>query len=166
MKTLILVFGHTGVTKKAAEKLADLLENAEIAEQIPEDLGGYDNYVLGTNVHFGKLNKRFKKCVKKYGDIFRSANTFVYVVGVEVESSDKYIRLAKCVVPFAWDIRYVWGELNLQGATSFQRFFIGAYISGRKGDGLPKPRLLDKEIRSLSESICTRESDPHKVFGA
>lgn len=153
MKTLILAFGHTGVTKKAAERLAELIGDAEIVEEIPKEFGGYDNYVFGTNVHFGKLNKRFKKCVKKYDEILRTANTFVYVVGVEVESSEKYIRLAKDVVPFAGDVRYVWGELNMEGATSFQRFFIDCYISGRRGDGLPKPRLLDKEIRYLSESI-------------
>ena len=153
MKTLILAFGHTGVTKKAAEKLAELIGNAEIAEEIPKELGGYDNYVLGTNVHFGRLNKRFKKCVKNHAEVLRAANTFVYVVGVEVESSEKYINLAKDVVPFARDVRYVWGELNMEGATHFQRFFIDCYISGRRSDGLPKPRLLDKEIRYLSESI-------------
>ena len=154
MKTLILVFGHTGVTKKAAERLAELIENAEIMEGIPKELpDGYDNYVLGTNVHFGKLNKHFKKCVKKYGDVFYSANTYVYVVGVEVERSEKYIRLAKKTVPFASDVRYVWGGLNPEGATKFQRFFIEAYISGRRGDKLPQPRLLDKEIRKLSEKI-------------
>ena len=154
MRTLILVFGHTGVTRKAAERLAEFLEDAEIMEGIPDELpSGFDNYVLGTNVHFGKLNKHFKKCVKKYGEIFRFVNTYVYIVGVEVENSDKYIRLAKKVAPFAQDIRYVWGELNVEGTTKFQRFFIEAYISGRKGDNLPKPRLLDKEIRKLSENI-------------
>ena len=151
---MILTFGHTGVTRKAAERLAELLKNAEIMEGIPEEFpSGFDSYVLGTNVHFGRLNKQFKKCVKQYGEVFQLSNTFVYVVGVEVEKSEKYIRLAKKVVPYAWDVRYVWGELNAEGATSFQRFFIEAYRSGREGDGLPKPRLLDKEIRMLSESI-------------
>ena len=63
MRTLILSFGHTGVTRKAAERLAELIENAEIMDGIPEELpSGFDSYVLGTNVHFGRLNKQFKKC--------------------------------------------------------------------------------------------------------
>ena len=58
MKTLILPFGDTGVTRKAGEKLASLLPGAVVYnDKMPVE--GYDNYVLGTNVHFGKFNKKF-----------------------------------------------------------------------------------------------------------
>ena len=153
MKTLILAFGNTGVTRKAAERLAELLGGADIAEKPPKDLGGYDHYVIGTNVRFGKLNKRFRKFAKKKRAFLEELPVYLYVVGVEIERSEKYIELARRAIPSAREIRYVWGELNTEDVSSFERFFIKCYIDGRNDDHLPKPRLLDKELRALSESV-------------
>lgn len=154
-KTLIIPFGDLGVTQKAAEKLSAFLGegNAEIAKTPPKELLGYHNYVLGMNVRFGKLNKRFRKYVKRNLEALERLPVYLFVVGVEIENSKKYISLAKKALPSAREIRYVWGELNLEGASAFERFFIKCYIDGRRGDKLPKPRLLDKEIRGLADLI-------------
>ena len=150
MKIKIIACGDTGVTLKAGERLAKMLDGVEVIDGRSKkfDLDA-DIYVLGTNVHFGKFNKQFIKLVNKLKD----ARIFVYISGAEVEKNDFYIEKARSLLPDALDIRYVWGELSSAGKPFFKRFAIQSFIDGRKKDGLPKPQILDKELRYLKQSI-------------
>lgn len=155
MKILIVACGETGVTLKAAQKLA-LLVNADVSDGKMKDLSEYDAIVLGTNVRFGRLNKKFCKYAKKLK--ISDKKTFVFISGAEIEREEHYIELAREKLPSSIDIRYVWGELNANNVSGFKRYAVESFISGRKKDGLARPRLLDKEIAALSRSIneCTK----------
>lgn len=151
MSVLIVACGDTGVTLKAGNILAEMIGDAVVVDgKAKFDLSA-DTYVLGTNVHFGKFNKRFLKLAKRLSE--NNSKIYVYISGAEVERSRHYINLARDVIPNAEDIRYVWGELDPRGVSFFKRFAIDSFIDGRRKDGLPKPRLLDKELRALSQSV-------------
>ena len=150
MNIKVIAFGHTGVTLKAGQMLAKNLDGAEIIDgRTKFDLTDADAYVLGTNVHFGKFNKRFIKFIKK----IKGAKVFLYICGAEIERSGYYIDKAREILPDALDIKYVWGELNSNGQPFLRRFAIDSFIDGRKKDGLPRPQIMEKEILSLRQSI-------------
>ncbi len=153
VSTMIYAFTDTGTTKKAAEMLKDLLGGDALVEENPSRiLEGFSSYVLGTNVHFGRLNRRFRRFLKRWDETLRGANVCIFLVGARSEESEKYLALARKLAPYAAEIRFVWGELNRTG-NAFQRFFIDCLIEGRRDDKLPRPRLLEKELRALAETV-------------
>lgn len=149
MKTLIIVCGKTGVTYKAGNMLAKLIGDATVTDGKVKDVDGFDVYVLGTNVRFGKFNKRFLKLLPK----MQEAKLFVYICGAEIEREEYYIDCMRKLAPFAADIAYVWGELDPSKAKFFDKYAIESFIDGRRKDGLPRPRLLEKEIKALANKI-------------
>lgn len=151
MSVLIIACGDLGCTLKAGKKLGDLIGGAAYDGKEKRDLTGYDDIVLGTNIRFGKFNKRFYKYVRKLEKMDK--RVYVYICGAEVEKNDYYIDMMKKEVPFAKDIRFVWGELDSSKAKFFKKYAIESFIMGRKKDGLAKPRILDKEIREIANSI-------------
>ncbi len=149
MKIAIIPFGNLGCTSKAAEILRKEIENSEISDTLG------DISILGTNVRFGKFNKRFLKFVKK--NIAKSGSDskiFVYIVGAEIERADHYIDEMRKLLPTAVAIRYVWGTLETEGASRMEKFAIESFTDGRRKDGLPKPRLLEKELRALASEVA------------
>ncbi|MDE5566638.1 MAG: hypothetical protein K2I77_06595, partial [Anaeroplasmataceae bacterium] len=67
---LILYFGHTGTTKKAADLLAKHFNDVEVlegAKQLKLDYNKYEQVIVGSNIRAGKLNKEFLKWYKKEG---------------------------------------------------------------------------------------------------
>lgn len=154
MSVLIVACGNTGVTLKAAKILSTMIGAEAISAK--EKIIEADTYVLGTNVRFGKFNKKFLKLVKKL--IKKGKKIYVFICGAEIERSQYYIDKAYDTVPCAEEIKYVWGELNALDASKIDKFFIETFIDGRKKDGLPKPRLLTKEIRALADAIDKNEN--------
>ncbi|MDE7384867.1 MAG: flavodoxin domain-containing protein, partial [Anaeroplasmataceae bacterium] len=65
---LILYFGHTGTTEKAANLLANELNDVMVFNGVEKnkiDFSNYDTIIFGVNIHMGKLNKKFLKFYKK-----------------------------------------------------------------------------------------------------
>lgn len=158
MNVLIVACGDTGVTLKVATKLKQQLTGLSVDVVDGKDkieLAGYDEYVLGTNVHFGKFNKRFYKALKSLRKIAK--RPYVYICGAEIEKKDKFENAMAKEVPEAKCARFVWGELHSDVARGFKKFAIESFYRGRKDDGLPIPKLLDKEIKALSRQILESE---------
>lgn len=154
MNILIVACGDTGVTLKVAAKLKQLLVGASVDIVDGKDklnLSGYDEYVLGTNIHFGKFNKRFYKALKVLRKSGKSP--YVYISGAEIEKKESYEKSMTKEAPEAKCVRFVWGELHSDAVRGFKKFAIESFFKGRKDDGLPIPKLLDKEIKALARQI-------------
>lgn len=155
MKVLIIACGETGVTLKAAKKIKEALnDDVDVVDgKEVTTLANYDAYVLGTNVRFSKLNKRFIKLAKEAEKLGCDVKRYVYVCGAEIEKKDDMKAAAKKAAPWADEVFYVWGELHTDGLRFFKKYAVESFIQGRKKDGLPSPRILDKEIRALARRI-------------
>lgn len=151
MSVLIIACGDLGCTLKVGKRLEELVGGKTIDGKESRDLSDFDDIVLGTNIRFGKFNKRFYKYVRKLKKTDK--RVYIYICGAEIEKSEQYIEYMRQEVPFAKDVRFVWGELDSSKAKFFKKYAIESFIMGRKKDGLTKPRLLDKEIRELATSI-------------
>ena len=143
--TVVLAFGEETTSKVAAtiaSKLdADLIVNEKM-------LDGATVVVAGTHVRMGKFNKRYIRFVKKYAAKVR---IYTFIVGAEIEKKQKYVDLAGRLS--GGKVWYVWGELNANKAKGLKKFALQAFIDGRRQDGLPTPRLLDKEIAALCREV-------------
>lgn len=160
MRVLIVACGHTGVTLKVANKMAKMLSGVAvdvIDGKSKQDVSGYDVYVLGSNVHFGKLNKNFVKRLSEVTFVAPKAELYGYICGAEIEKSDLMIKKMSELASFAL-VRHVWGELNSSGTRFFRKFAIESFKKGRKDDGLPEPRILDKELKAIARAILEQKS--------
>lgn len=152
MSVLIIACGDFGCTLKAGIKLGELVGGVTIDGKESRDLSEFDDIVLGTNIRFGKFNKRFYKYLRKLKK--SDKRVYIYICGAEIEKDKQFIEYMKEEAPFAKDVRFVWGELDPSKAKFFKKYAIESFIMGRKKDGLTKPRLLDKEIRELAKNIA------------
>ncbi|MBR2970301.1 MAG: hypothetical protein IKC48_00685 [Clostridia bacterium] len=67
MKIAIISCGKVGATAKAAGRLKELLVGHDVDIFDGKEaavVSGYDAYVLGTNIRFGKFSKSFRKAAK------------------------------------------------------------------------------------------------------
>ncbi len=151
-QTEIYAFSDTGTVVKAAKMLQECLGNARIEENPKQIEREAPVYVLGTNVHFGKPNKRFRRFLKREEETLKRAHVFIYVSAARNEVQTEYLERVRALAPYAEGVVFVWGELNLTGSR-LQKFFINCLIEGRRDDRLPKPRLLEKELRALGERV-------------
>lgn len=152
MSIIIIACGKTGVTLKAAKKLGELIGGeVEVTENAKIDLSSYDTVVLGTNVRYGKFDKRFNRLARSLKK--SNKKVFAFICGAEIEKEKQHLSLARETLPFAKEIVHVWGEINLEGKSAVTKFILESFLDGRKKDGLPKPRLLDKQIVALAKSI-------------
>lgn len=156
MKILIIACGDLGTTYKAGEKLRELIGGDLGDGKMKYDLGDYDAVVMGTNVRFGKFNKRFYKNLKKIKKADK--DLYIYICGAEAEKSEHYVDAMRKEAPLAKDIGYFWGELDASRAKRMEKYAIESFITGRKKDGLAKPRLLDKKIRAFASVIKGEEN--------
>ncbi len=155
MSVLIIACGDLGCTLKAGKKLGELIGGLAIDGKEKRDLAEYDDIVLGTNIRFGKFNKRFYRYLRYLKKTDK--RVYIYICGAEVEKKEQYIEQMKEEAPFAKEIRFVWGELDSSKAKFFKKYAIESFIMGRKNDGLSKPRILDKELRELANAIRNKE---------
>lgn len=149
MTIKIVPFGDMGSTEKAAEILAENIEGAVICGSLGEATDS-DILVVGVNIHFGKFNKRFVKEFKKIGI---TSPVYIYLVGAQIEKQEEMTDKMRALIPDALGIKYVWGELKTEGARGLKKFAIQSFIDGRRKDGLPKPKLLDKVIKAFAHDI-------------
>ncbi|MBE5730439.1 MAG: hypothetical protein E7350_00625 [Clostridiales bacterium] len=152
MKIAIISCGRLGATAKAAGRLKEFLVGHEVDIFDGKDAAsvcGYDVYVLGTNIRFGKFSKSFRKAAKR----LRGQALYVYISGADIEKARMHIENMKSAVPEARSVRHVWGELNVEGTRGFTKFAIQSTIEGRHKDKLPPARILDKELRALAADI-------------
>lgn len=145
-KVAVLAFGGE-TTAKVAAKIANEV-GAKVCKSAKE-LTDEAIVVVGTHIRMGKFDNKFVRFAKKYSG---KVKIFTFLVGAAIESKQKFIEKAQSLTgDRVW---YVWGELNVASAKGLKRFALQAFADGRRQDGLPAPRLLEKEINALCRAVC------------
>ncbi len=158
MKTAIIFSGNIITT----ELVANMIKNGvnhdvdifDTSKTFYIDFSEYDNFVLGTNVRYGKLNKRFVRCVKKMKKyVLPTQNYFVYICGIQFEKAQNYIKKAKKLINNGCEYYFVGGELKTDGSKGLHKILIQSIISDYNKNQKKLPTLIDDNINKLINSI-------------
>ncbi len=153
---LILYFGHTGTTKKAAEYLADQLTDVEIKDGTKcsiMDLQSYDSLIIGVNVRMDKFNKAFMKFFKKMKKNGINLPIYAFIVAADATKKGKYIANMEEVLPENSLIKFVGGELNPDYAKGLSRKVILLCRKELQDRNLELPTLLYSQLDQLAEVL-------------
>ncbi|MBN2012001.1 flavodoxin [candidate division KSB1 bacterium] len=93
MKTIIIYASQHGCAEKCANDLKTLLNNnAEVANlkkgRLP-DLTSYDRIILGGSIHAGKVQRKVKQFVQKYGGLLLTKKLGLYLCCMEENEKAK-----------------------------------------------------------------------------
>lgn len=160
MNNLIVSCGHQGCTKAAARKLAKRLDghtdivNARNFKRLPPlDYASYDNYIFGTNIRFGRLNRKFRKFARRLRRFYDGKPVFCYVCCANSTKAETYKRRAtKCLGKRAVTV-YAGGRLDEDSATGLLRQFLIWYGFHLAFFKRPLPYLRHATISELAAYI-------------
>ncbi|MDE6407425.1 MAG: flavodoxin domain-containing protein [Anaeroplasmataceae bacterium] len=153
---LILSFGHTGTTQKAAELLAKELEECTVLNGMAKnkiDFSLYETIIFGVNVHMGKLNKKFIKFYKKLKKKEISAKFACFVIAADEHQKTRYMNMAKEILPEDSYIGYFGGEFDPTRAKGLNKAVIKTCMNQFMEQGLPLPSLNMSAILDFAEHM-------------
>lgn len=153
---LILYFGHTGTTKKAAEYLADKLDDVEVVDGTKFsiiDLQSYESLIVGVNVRQGKLNKSFMKFYKKMNKKGITLPISAFIVAADATRKGQYISKMEEVLPEDSFVKFVGGELNPDNAKGLSKKVILLCRKELQDRNLELPTLLYSQLDQLAEVL-------------
>ena len=153
---LILYFGHTGTTKKAAEILKEKLQDAEIfdgTKKLMKDFSRYDMIIFGTNIHMERPHKHFIKKLKKLKKKNLTIPFHGFVLSANSSEKIKYMNKVKELLGDESYIGYFGGELNPDHAKGITRLVIQACIQKLAEDDLPLPKLDELAIQDFVDNL-------------
>lgn len=164
---LILYFGHTGTTKKAAELLAKHFTDVEVLEgsrQLKLDYNKYSQIIVGSNIRAGKLNKSFLKWYKKEGKQLKVPMS-AYIVGADATQRGSYIASMEKVLNQYAIIRFVGGELDPTRAKGIFKKIIENCLIALENKNLEAPKLSIEEIDLLAEEVQNKKVEFNQPSG-
>lgn len=163
MKTAIIFSGNISTTKKIAEiiksKVNHDVDIFDTSKRFYIDFEEYDNFVLGTNVRYGKLNKRFIRAVikmKKY--VNENQKYFVYITGADITRAEEYIRYAKLIVERnPVNYYFVGGLFPDTKIGKFTNFILKKFKEDLRLRHMELPTLIENNINMLVSTLNEAE---------
>ncbi|MDE7161492.1 MAG: hypothetical protein K2N65_01890 [Anaeroplasmataceae bacterium] len=153
---LILYFGHTGTTEKAAYLLQQYLNQAEVLDGRVKhkiDYSKYDGIIFGINVRIGKLNKAFLKFYKKYKKQNLNLPCSAFVVAGDSNLRSTYMNLVRNILPEDSYVGFFGGEFNLTYAKGITKRILKNCIEKFQEQDLPLPQLIPSAIQDFAMHI-------------
>ncbi len=152
---LILYFGQTGTTKKAAEMLQKQLPDSLIFDGTKKlkDFSSIDTIILGSHIHMGKLHKGFKKKMKKLAKKKLNVRYHAFIVSANANEKGKYMNLAREILPEDAYIGYFGGELDPARAKGITKMVIQECIRRLQEQNISLPQLDELAIEDFVEHI-------------
>ncbi len=153
---LILYFGHTGTTKKAAELLKEQIENSVCYDGKKKnklDYTQYDHIIFGTNVRMGKLNKKFIKVYNKLKKRNLNCNFSGFVVAADANQRGAYMTAMQKILPEDAFVGFFGGEFNPTQAKGLSKAILLSCIENFQKQNLPLPKLNLEAIQYFSENF-------------
>lgn len=164
MKTAIIFCGNTGTCEVIANMISKKLNHNfdifDTSKRFYIDFDEYDNFVLGTNVKFGKLNKRFYRLLNKMKEYtVNSQNYFVYICGADKDCAEEYIAKAREVIDVTCDYYFVGGEIKLSNLKGFNKLIAKSYLKQYNLKHQESPQIIFENIDKLVESLNNMENN-------
>ena len=167
MKVLIIYATRNGVSKKAAEMLAEKLQNFSDIDMHdinndPPSPSGYDVAVIGGSIRMAKLSKKLKRYIKENAEALSNMESAAFICCGLTNDFDDYVttELPKSV-KFSLGVECFGGELKpdkLHGMDKMLTYMMRQSIltqdpdkSGR--DMIELPEIFPDTIYALAERI-------------
>jgi menaquinone-dependent protoporphyrinogen oxidase len=148
MEIIIVYAGNTGSTEKVAGMLNQRLKNVRVVNLLHEepDISEYDVVVIGSNVRFGRLQKKVKNFITKNESVILEKKVAYYIC---CGFSDKYKEHFENNVPkellnSAITYDTFGGEMDIEKQKGFDKFIVKMVSKTEAGK---------KEIKILTENI-------------
>lgn len=153
---LILYFGETGTTEKAAYLLQKQLKDTEVLNGKKKnkiDFSKYQHIVFGINVRMGKLNRSFLKFYKKLKKKNISFPCSAFIVAGDLNQRNTYMNMARNLLPEDSYIGFFGGEFNLENAKGITKRVLISCIRKFRDQDLPLPQLLPAAIQDFAAHV-------------
>lgn len=150
---IILSFGQTGTTLKAANLLQKLLPDFVVYDGMKKNKLNYqevDTILFGTNIRMGKLNKRFKKTYHRLQKKNLNITYGAFIVAANEHERNKYMNLVQEMLPEDAYVGFFGGELNPLQAKGVTKRVIMACIKDFEDQKLPLPALNPDAIEDFA----------------
>lgn len=165
MKTAIIFSGTTGTCEIVAKLIDKGIKHScdifDTSKTFYIDFDEYDNFILGTNVRFGNLNKRFKRLFKKMKQYTTDKqNYYVYICGADINRAEDYISEAREIIDVTCDYYFVGGEVKLENTKGFfNKMILKSYMKTYNKTHDENPSIIYENIDKLVESINDMEKN-------
>lgn len=164
MRTAIIFSGNTGTTELVANMLSKKLNHGydifDTSKRFFIDFDEYDNFVLGTNIRYGKLNKRFKRLYTKMKQYTTDKqNYFVYICGAEKSKAEEYIADARSIVDTICDYYFVGGEVKIKEIKGIAKVLANSYMKAYKAKYENNPEIIYENIDKLADCLNDMENE-------
>lgn len=167
MKILIIYATKNGVSKKAAERLFDLLSQTnEISlydiNNAPPAPDAFDVIVLGGSVRMLKINKRLKKYLKEHIDVISNMpSAFFFCCGIIRDFEDYVATELPPKIQFSLGVECFGGELKPDKVKGLDKIIVRAMRHSiltqdpdlRNSSNLELPEFMPENIDALAERI-------------
>ena len=167
MKILIIYATKNGVSKKAAERLFDLLSQTnEISlydiNNAPPAPDAFDVIVLGGSVRMLKINKRLKKYLKEHIDaISNMPSAFFFCCGIIRDFEDYVATELPPKIQFSLGVECFGGELKPDKVKGLDKIIVRTMRQSiltqdpdlRNSSNLELPEFMPENIDALAERI-------------
>ena len=164
MRTAIIFSGNTGTCELVANMISKKLNHGyeifDTSKRFYIDFDEFDNFVLGTNVRYGRLNKRFKRLYTKMKTYTTDKqNYFVYICGAEKSRAEDYIASARDVIDTVCDYYFVGGEIKTNELKGMAKLLAKSYQKTYNAKYENSPEILYENIDKLTDSINEMENE-------
>lgn len=174
-KILIAYAGKTGTTAICAEMLKKALLPLDadirdlVGQGVPtdEELKGYSAVVVGSCVRFGALQKSARELYARLEVLSKNGSDILlggYVTCCYADRMREYVvKIPECVREGELGVSCFGGEMNLDRARGFDKFFIRVVRDkilhgGDNGDGIPGvnlPTVHDVDINQFASRLAS-----------
>ncbi|MDE7106583.1 MAG: flavodoxin domain-containing protein [Anaeroplasmataceae bacterium] len=153
---LILYFGHTGTTKKAAMLLQERLKDTVVMDGTKKNkiqFTDYDAIIFGVNIRGGKLNKKFVKFYKKLIKKESPQTHAAFIVAGDENRKAMYMNLARDLLKQDSYIGFFGGEFDPTHAKGITRAILVSCRQTFIDRDLPLPSLKMDAIEDFAAHL-------------
>ena len=167
MNILIIYATKHGVSKRAAERLADELRSTneislyDINDSPPAPIG-FDVIILGGSIRMTKLNKKLKKYLKEHIDaITNMPSAFFICCGIIRDFEDYKTTELPTKIKFSLGVECFGGELKPDKIHGFDKLLVRIMRQSiltqdpdlAESSGLELPEFMPENVLALAERI-------------
>ena len=157
MKILIAAAGKTGTAMTCAERLAVLLEGAQVADLTlswpdPEE---YDAVIVGGSIRMGQLHRKARSYLVQHRDALLARPLGCFICCALTEEAEGYLKknIPAPLLEHAAAAVCLGGRLAPRARSGMDKFLAASFARSLEKGGRPAPTIDDEAIRQLARQM-------------
>ncbi len=155
MNAVVIYSSKYGTTKTCAEKIAQGLNNANLADikKIKGiDLSAYDTVIIGSSIRMGQINKKIKIFCEHNTEELIKKNLGLFICSGMEENVNKdfNVNFEKKLLQNCTYKSWLGGEIDLKKARGIDKIIVGMVVKMFENDGHKTyPKINEKNIEEF-----------------